>query len=123
MKKFLLILLYFFIFVTSLYSHSISIGDEVLMVADRVKVRNCAGLSCSDNGRVDIGSMGKVVDGVKDEDGYYWWKIDWESGQPDGWTPTPKSGSSWYYEKPSGLNPGGSSSNPILFQDSVGVVS
>ena len=99
---------------TQLSATSISIGDEVAMVADKVKVRSCAGLSCSSNGRVSISAIGRVVDGSKDKDGYYWWKIDWDDDSPDGWTPTPKSGYSWYYEKPSGLRPGGSSSSPEI---------
>ena len=99
---------------TQLSAYTIKVGDEVSMVADKVKVRSCAGLSCSGVGRVSIDAIGKVIDGPADKDGYYWWKIDWDDDNPDGWTPTPKNDYSWYYEKPNGLHPGGSSSSPEI---------
>ena len=110
MKRFLSISV--FLFSQLLSAHSISVGDEVAMVAKQVKVRSCAGTSCSLVGKVSIDAVGEVIDGPKDKNGYYWWKIDWDGSNPDGWTPTPKNGYSWYYEKPDGLRPGGSSSSP-----------
>lgn len=113
--KFHFIALYFFtVFFSPLYAYSISIGDDVSMVADNVKVRTCAGISCSHIGNVSIFTIGKVIDGPEDKDGYYWWKVDWDDSSPDGWTPTPKNDYSWFYEKPTGLSPGGSSSTPIV---------
>ena len=64
-------------------STELGIGSTII-VTDRVRVRETAGLSGKTFGVRKIGDIGTIVLGPTDANGYTWWGIDFDSGR-DGW--------------------------------------
>jgi uncharacterized repeat protein (TIGR02543 family) len=62
------------------------INDIIQANASGVRVRNCAGLSCTELCAVSTGDSGRVVGGPQEADGYTWWQITWNTGSCSGIT-------------------------------------
>jgi len=100
-----------------------NIGDRVMVNSDpTLRVRSTAALAGTVLGEQPVGTLGTVVAGPVNADGYKWWQINYDSA-PDGWSIEGVSSSAWLVRDTSSTPPRPQLSVPVVQSDGTLIIS